>query len=154
MCYSENRARTRPISFEQFRAVKPRNIPAVQLRRNKLSNRLWEQIQLATAQQTGTEFAPVRTRSYKDTETGVRKHITAAKRVKQWWFTAENGKLVVNVRYGARLIELAKGKTAVEVASNDQLVPTLELLKQAVEAGELDAQIAAASEKLRDGFGK
>lgn len=135
-------------------AVKPRNIPAVQLRRNKISDRLWEQIQLATAQQTGTEFAPVRTRSYKDTETGVRKQITAAKRVKQWWFTAENGKLIVNVRYGTRLIELAKGKTAVEVASTADLVPTLELIKQAVEAGELDAQIAAASEKLRDGFGK
>jgi hypothetical protein len=134
--------------------VKPRNVPAVQLRRNKLSNRLWEQIQLATAQLTGTEFAPVRTRSYKDEETGVRKHVTTAKRVKQWWFTAENGKLIVNVRYGARLIELAKGKTAVEVASKADLVPTLELIKQAVEAGELDVQIEAASKKLLDGFGK
>jgi len=134
--------------------VKPRNVPAVQLRRNKLSNRLWEQIQLATAQQTGAEFAPVRTRSYKDTETGARKHVITAKRVKQWWFTAENGRLIVNVRYGSRLVELAKGKTAVEVASKDQLVPTLELIKSAVEAGELDAQIAAASESLRDGFAK
>jgi hypothetical protein len=141
-------------SLKLSAAVKPRNIPAVQLRRNKISDRLWEQIQLATAQQTGTEFAPVRTRSYKDTETGIRKHITAAKRVKQWWFTAENGKLIVNVRYGTRLIELAKGKTAVEVASTADLVPTLELIKQAVEAGELDVQIAAASEKLRDGFVK
>lgn len=75
-------------------AVKPRNIPAVQLRRNKLSNRLWEQIQLATAQQSGTEFAPVRTRSYLDTETGLRKQVAAPKRVKQWWFTADNGKLI------------------------------------------------------------
>lgn len=135
-------------------AVKPRNIPAVQLRRNKISDRLWEQIQLATAQQTGTEFAPVRTRSYLDTETGIRKQVAAPKRVKQWWFTAENGNLIVNVRYGTRLIELAKGKSAVEVASTADLVPTLELIKQAVEAGELDAQIAVASEKLRDGFGK
>ena len=141
-------------SLKLSAAVKPRNIPAVQLRRNKISDRLWEQIQLATAQQTGTEFAPVRTRSYKDTETGLRKQVAAPKRVKQWWFTADNGKLVINVRYGARVIELAKGKTAVEVATKADLVPTLELIKQAVEAGELDAQIAAASEKLRDGFGK
>lgn len=125
----------------------------MKLRRNKLFNKLWEQIQLTTAQQTGAEFAPVRTRSYKDIETGIHKHVTAAKRVKQWWFTADNGKLIVNVRYGTRLIELAKGKTAVEVASTADLVPTLELIKQAVEAGELDVQIAAASEKLRDGFG-
>lgn len=135
-------------------AAKPRNVPAVQLRRNKLSNRLWEQIQLATAQQTGSAFAPVRTRSYLDTETGIRKQVAAPKRVKQWWFTADNGKLLLNVRYGTRLIEFAKGKTAVEIASTEQLVPTLELIKQAVEAGELDVQIAAASEKLRDGFGR
>lgn len=115
----------------------------MQLRRKKLSNRLWEQIQLATAHQTGTELAQVRTRSYKDTETGIRKQITAAKRVKQWWFTADNGKLIVNVRYGTRLIELAKGKTALEVASTADLVPTLELIKQAVEAGELDVHMAA-----------
>jgi hypothetical protein len=135
-------------------AVKTRNIPAVQLRRNKLSNRLWEQIQLAKAQHSGTEFAPVRTRSYLDTETGLRKQIAAPKRVKQWWFTADNGKLLLNVRYGTRLIEFAKGKFAVEIASTEQLVPTLELIKQAVEAGELDAQMDAASVKLREGFGR
>ena len=67
---------------------------------------------------------------------------------------AENGKLIVNVRYGSRLIELAKGKTAVEVASKADLVPTLERINQAVEAGELEVQIAAASEKLREGFMK
>ena len=49
---------------------------------------------------------------------------------------------------------MAKVKTVVEVASTEQLVPTLELIKQAVEAGELDAQMDAASVKLRDGFGK
>ena len=135
-------------------AVKTRNIPAVQLRRNKLSNRLWEQIQLATAQQTGTGFAQVRTRSFKDTEKGLRKQVAAPKRVKQWWFIADNGKLLLNVRYGTRLIEFAKGKFAVEIANTEQLVPTLELIKQAVEAGELDAQMDAASVKLREGFGK
>ena len=35
-----------------------------------------------------------------------------------------------------------------------ELVPTLELLKRAVEAGELDAQIEVAAVKLPDGFGK
>lgn len=67
---------------------------------------------------------------------------------------ADNGKLLLNVRYGTRLIEFAKGKFAVEIASAEQLVPTLELIKQAVEAGELDAQMDAASVKLREGFGK
>ena len=40
---------------------------------------------------------------------------------------------------------------AVEVASPDDLVSTLEAVRRAVEAGELDAQIEAASGALRLG---
>ena len=40
------------------------------------------------------------------------------------------------------------------MAAVADLVPTLELIKQAVEAGELDAQIEAAAVKLRAGFVK
>jgi hypothetical protein len=135
-------------------AVKPTHMPAVQVRRNKLSKRLWEQIELARAQQSGTEFAPVKQRSYLDKETGLRRQVESTKRVKPWWFTADNGKLAMNVRYGARTIELAKGKSTVEIVNMDQLVPTLELIKRAVEEGELDAQIEVAAIKLREGFGK
>lgn len=135
-------------------AVKPTHMPAVQVRRSKLSKRLWEQIELARAQQSGTEFAPVKQRSYLDKETGLRRQVESTKRVKPWWFTADNGKLAMNVRYGARTIELAKGKSTVEIVNMDQLVPTLELIKRAVEEGELDAQIEVAAIKLREGFGK
>jgi len=135
-------------------AVKPTHMPAVQVRRNKLSKRLWEQIELARAQQSGTEFAPVKQRSYLDKETGLRRQVESTKRVKPWWFTADNGKLVMNVLYGARRIELAKGKSSIEIGGTDQLVPTLELIKRAVEEGELDAQIEVAAIKLREGFSK
>lgn len=135
-------------------AVKPTHMPAVQVRRNKLVKRLWEQMELVKAQETGTQFAPIKFRSYQDKETGLRKQVETTKRVKQWWFTADNGKLAMNVRYGARVIELAKGKSSIEIGSTDQLLPTLDLIKKAVEAGELDAQIEAAANKLREGFGK
>jgi hypothetical protein len=135
-------------------AVKPTHMPAVQVRRNKLSKRLWEQIQLAKAQQSGTDFTSLKQRSYLDKETGLRRQVESSKRVKPWWFTADNGKLAMNVRYGARTIELAKGKSTVEIVNMDQLVPTLELIKRAVEEGELDAQIEVAAIKLREGFGK
>jgi hypothetical protein len=133
-------------------AVKPTHMPAVQMRRNKLAKRLWEQAELARAQLAGTQFAPTKFRSIADPTTGLRKQVEVAKRVKQWWFTADNGKLALSVRYGARLLELAKGKYAVEVASEKELVPTLEIIKAAVLAGELDAAIDAASDKLRAGF--
>jgi hypothetical protein len=35
-----------------------------------------------------------------------------------------------------------------------ELIPTLETLKAAIDAGELDAQIVTASETLRAGFAK
>ncbi len=127
-------------------------MPAVQMRRNKLAKRLWEQAELAKAQQSGTQFTTTKFRSIVDPTTGLRKQVEVAKRVKQWWFTADNGKLALSVRYGARLLELAKGKYAVEVASEKELVPTLEIIKAAVLAGELDTAIDAASNKLRAGF--
>ena len=52
------------------------------------------------------------------------------------------------------VIEIAEGKSAVEVGNASELLPTLELLKKAVESGELDVQIESASIKLREGFGK
>ena len=132
---------------------KPTQMTDIQVRRNKMAKRLWEQAELAKAQQAGTTFAPTRFRSVVQNDTGLRKQVEVAKRIKQWWFVTEAGKLVLSVRYGTKVIELAKGKFAVEVGSEKELVPTLELLKGAVLAGELDSQIEAAAEKLREGFG-
>lgn len=134
-------------------AKKPNQMPAIQQRRNKLAKRLWEQIELAKAQQTGTTYTPTKFRTITDAETGLRKQVETSKRVKAWWFVAENGKLVLSVRYGTKVLELAKGKWAVEVGSDKDLVGVLEVLKDAVLAGELDTQIDAASDKLREGFG-
>jgi hypothetical protein len=74
--------------------------------------------------------------------------------VKQWWFTTDAGKLAVSVRYGSKVLELIKGKYAIEVAHEKDLAKTLDVIKSAVLAGELDAQIATASVNLRKGFGK
>ena len=52
------------------------------------------------------------------------------------------------------MVEISKGKSTIEVATTTDLIPTLELIKRAVEAGELDTQIESASNKLREGFGK
>lgn len=138
-------------SLKLTSAKKPTQMTPVQQRRNKLAKRLWEQIELAKAQQTGMTFAPTKLRTITNTETGERKQIETKKRLKAWWF-ADKGKLVLSVRYGTKVLELAKGKWAVEVGSEKELVPTLELLKGAVLDGELDAQIEVASSKLREGF--
>jgi hypothetical protein len=133
---------------------KPNQIPQVLQRRNKLVKRIWEQIELAKAEQTGGQFAVSRFRSYTDKETGLRKQVETQKRIKAWWFVGDNGKLALAIRYGSKVLELAKGKFAVEVGASAELVSTLQVIKSAVEAGELDAAIDFAANKLRSGFVK
>ena len=133
---------------------KPRNMPAIVIRRNKLSSKLWEQIQLAKSQLDGTQFVVTKFRSVKDRETGILKQVEVPKRIKPWWFQSDEGKVCFSVRYGSWTIDLAKGKSSVEVESGEALVKALETIKIAVEAGELDSQIEIASAKLRIGFGK
>jgi hypothetical protein len=126
--------------------------PAVQ-RRNKLNKKIAEQIQLARAHLAGTSYTSTRLRTIRDDD-GIRRMVEVPKKVRAWWWNAENGKIALNVRYGARVVEITKGKTAVEVATPNDLIPTLELIKKAVDAGELDIQLETASVKLREGFVK
>jgi len=141
-------------SLKLTAAQKSVNLPAVQVRRNKLLLRLAEQQQMARAQQAGEVFNATKLRLVKDTDTGVKKQILTSKRVKPWWFVCENGKLALGVRYGARLLELGKGKFAVEIPNHKELLPTLDLIKTAVQDGELDAAMETASGRVRAGFAK
>ncbi len=133
-------------------AQKPTQVSAVQQRRTKLAKRIWEQIELAKAQQTGTHFVATKFRTVTDAD-GMRKTVETNKRVKAWWFTADNGKLALCVRYGSKVLELGKGKYAIEVGGEKELVNVLEVVKGAVLNGELDTAIENAANKLRDGFG-
>ncbi len=139
-------------SLKLVSAKKPTNIPPVVLRRNKLSAKLWEQIELARGQTTGKPFVVIKNRNIKDSETGLRKVVEVPKRLRPWWWISESGKVCVSVRYGSKVLELSKGKSAVEVASPEDLIKTLETVRSAVEAGDLDAQIEAASGVLKAGF--
>jgi hypothetical protein len=135
-------------------AKKPTHLPQIVLRRNKLSSKLWEQIQLAKSQIEGTQFVVKKYKSVVDKETGLRKQVEVPKRIREWWFKNEQGKVCVAIRYGTQVMELAKGKTSIEVDSAQALIRALELVKQAVEGGELDTQINTASVNARKVFDK
>ena len=65
------------------------------------------------------------------------------------WRVGADGTVQLTVRYGSRLLELAKGMDAVELASADELVGVLEQLKAAVERGEMDDMVAARLAKRK-----
>lgn len=123
-------------------------------RRNKLIAKIEEQIELINAQKDGTLYAPKKLKTVVNKVTGERRTIESTKRVKEWYWTTDNGKINFSVRYGSKVIELAKGKNAVEVANTDELISTMYLIKEAVENGELDDVITQASDNLRAGFSK
>jgi hypothetical protein len=133
---------------------KNRTISPVAYRRNKLAAKIHEQIELCEAQRAGEIYAPKRLRTVTNKQTGERVTIEAAKRVKEWFWINDAGKINLAVKYGSKVLELAKGKNAIELASGDELITTLHTLKAAALSGELDPQIEAASGALRAGFGK
>ena len=140
-------------SLKLVAAKKPTQQSPVVHRRNKLSSKIQEQILLAAAQNEGSTYAPTRIKTVTNAD-GERVQVTHAKRVKPWWFVGESGKVCIEIRYGSKVIELSRGKTAIEITTPAALIEALETVKAAVLAGELDQQIEAASFKLREGFGK
>ena len=64
-----------------------------------------------------------------------------AKRVKRWWTTSVDGKINLVVRYGSKPLEFAKGKNAIELATEAEVADVLAKVREAAELGELDALI-------------
>jgi hypothetical protein len=137
-------------SLKLVAAKQSRVLDPIQLRRAKLIAKLDEQIALAKAKQTGTEYVPMRSKRIKDAEGNV-SVVQQPKRLKAWFWAVDGGRVCVAVRYGNKVIELSKGKTAVETTAAE-LGSVLAVVRKAVEAGELDAQIEAASAGVRRGF--
>jgi hypothetical protein len=86
-------------------------------------------------------------RNVRNKESGEVKTIEIARRIRQWWFISETGKVCIQVKYGSRTLEVAKGKNSVEVSSGSELVKALETLKLATESGEFDTQLENAGLK-------
>ena len=89
-------------------------------RRMKLLMKIDDQIALAKALATGGTYTTSRFRTVKDDEGGSRS-VEIQKKVRPWWFPTETGKIALSIRYGARVVEISKGKSAIEVASGDDL---------------------------------
>jgi hypothetical protein len=123
-------------------------------RRQKLSTKLAEQIQLAKAQPPGAEFSPVRVRTVKDEATGQNRKVEVPRKLKPWCWTDEEGQLCITVRYGARTLKIVEGKTVVETDSIADVISSLQVIRTAVDSGELDSRIEAISSLVKSGFDK
>lgn len=130
-------------------------IDPIQFRRSKLNEKLKIQIEMAKALSRGEQFTVKRMKKVTDEVSGQTALIEVDKRVKTWWFTNNDTKKVaVQLFYGNKVIDLAKGKNAVEVSNGEELISTLLKLQEAVLEGSLDGQIAVAADSVKARFNK
>ena len=122
------------LTFVAFNPLQNNNPIAV--RRGNLMAKIDEQIQLAT----NKDYTPTQHKWVTD-EQGKQTKVEVAKRVKRWWVASVDGKLNLDVRYGSKPLEFAKGKNAIELASEAEVADTLRKLREAAELGELDVLI-------------
>ena len=124
-------------------------------RRLKLLAKVNEQIELCNAKKNGTSYEPKRLKTVTDKVTGERKSIETIKRVKEWFWINDTGKIHLAIKYGSKTLMLnKKGANAVEVNNGDELISTLKHIAGYIENGELDEFINDVSKATRDSFGK
>lgn len=142
-------------SLKLVNAKRQNSIDPVVFRRNKLNEKLKIQIAMALAMNKGEIFTVKRIRKERDEVSGLTSMIEVSKRVKTWWFTnIDTKRVAVQLFYGNKVIDLAKGKNAVEVANGDELIAVLSKLQEAVLDGSLDSQIEQAADSVKARFNK
>ena len=102
-------------------------------RRRKLIAKIDEQILLAT----DSNYKPTKIK-WVHNEDGTERKLEIPKRIRRWWCEQQGGTILLTIRYGNKVIELEKGKNAIELSSKAELEPTLQSIKQAVDNGEFD----------------
>ncbi len=142
-------------SLKLVTSQKQRSVSPIVQRRQKLIDKIDEQLKSCEAQKAGEVYAPKRMRTYTNKHTGERMTVEAVKHVKNWFWIADDGKINLSIKYGSKTLALnKKGANAIQLTSGDELIAVLSSLKAAVAEGELDEAINEVSSITRDGFKK
>ena len=134
-------------ALKLVQAKKPQASSPQMSRRQKLSDKLFDQIQLAKSEQSGMPLELKKIRTIKDSITGESKRVEVPRKLKPWWWTSGDGKICITVRYGARVLEIVEGKNAIQAESIADVISSLQVIRSAVDSGELDTRIRALTGK-------
>jgi len=109
-----------------------RNDPVMK-RREKMLSQLEQQRNLAQV----PSYTIVQQRWVKD-ENGVKQPVERHKQIKRWWLRNGMGDCLLIIRYGSRVLELQKGKAAIDTGGEANLVAVIEEIMRMTKEGELD----------------
>ena len=126
-------------------------VDVAEFRRQKLARKIDEQIALVKEFADGGRGLVTRMKRVVN-DGGDSSMVEVQRRARTWWYQSDKGTLCLSIRYGAKVVELVKGRNAIEVGGVAQLGSTLETVKKAVLGGELDSQIAVAAEAVKARF--
>jgi hypothetical protein len=102
-------------------------------RREKMLSQLEQQRNLAM----DPSYTIVQQRWVKD-ENGVKQPVERHKQIKRWWLRNGMGDCLLIIRYGSRVLELQKGKAAIDTGGEANLVSVIEEIMRMTKEGELD----------------
>ena len=119
-------------------------IEPIQVKREKLIARLNEQRAMAACLLESEVYTAYKEVWINDGITGEKKRVKQPKKLRQWFYQV-NDTWFFEKKYGNKSLELQKGKVAIEVGKQENLLTTIDTLIQAVEKGELDTQLKAVT---------
>jgi hypothetical protein len=125
-------------------AVRPTFQDPVALKRSKFISRVSEQLEIANHLMKGEQIPFT---SFHDPVS-----LKRPRKVSPWWWIDKEGKYLMAIKYGSKVIELAKGKSAVQAETLEQIIEVLKSLKLSTSNGELDLHLTQASELIRKKF--
>ena len=125
-------------------AVRPTFQDPVALKRTKFISRVSEQLEIANHLMKGEQIPFT---SFNDPIS-----LKRPRKISPWWWTDKDGKYLMTIKYGSKVIELAKGKAAVQAETLDQIIEVLKCLKLATSNGDLDVLLTQAGELIRRKF--
>jgi len=126
--------------------AKPSIKDPILVRRTKFIERLEEQIALVTAKLEHVLH---------HTNAGITIDYEGQERVRTkspWWWEDKDGKTYLAIKYGSKVLEIQKGKTAIVCEGMAGVKKTLETIQKAAYKGELDALLQIVGGELRKRF--
>lgn len=71
-----------------------------------------------------------------------------------WFWTSEDGKIYLQIKYGKVSLELGKGKFAIQCNSVEDVFSNLITIENLINKGELDSILSSISKDIRSKFTK
>ena len=131
---------------------KPTHRNAVVVRRQKLIERVFEQLRLIESYKSGTSSQAYRTVRKTNPDTGLVELTQTDRKISPWWWSTADGKWYLSIKYGTQVLELAKGKGSIQVDGLLGVESTLRVIGEAAEKGDLDDVLTATGQNLRKRF--